>query len=159
MYALIRTWIQSLITSLNSTLTTAGKDNLKEIDTNLDINFLPASLKTHTYIIKLEDSEQGEKEYDAYNGVRVQIEFMFGLYQKDVNQYQEYIDTYLYPLRKLLKTTNAVNRLPYYNATATTACHLRTIRDIKLADLNKLDGGGKYLKPTLNFTLEVVDES
>jgi len=148
MYNIIRTKINLLIAAVNATIT--GTDNdLKEVDTLLDADNLPANLRNNAYQIKLESVDCDEFESDIFEKVKVTIELFF-LIAKARGNYTTVIDTYIRPLKRQLQ------QMTIYE---TTSYCINGIEDINITGLNKFKGGGNYMTPSISFNLNCSDIS
>lgn len=158
-YKLTRSWLKKKIDYFNTTV--SGIDNqLREINTNLDINFLPANLKDKTYLIKFDRIRTTDEleDYESSNRMRVIIEFMFGVYNQNVIYYQKIVDEYLWKLHRIIESSN-VFPLNYKDESITPDIILFGLEEIGINNLTRLDKAGKYLIPTIEFELGFIDET
>jgi hypothetical protein len=157
-YQLIKSWLSLKIETLNSAVT---KDEIiKEVDVNLDVNFLPASLKDRTYLIKLDEIENTDEFEDAgiFKRVKTTIEFQFMLCKQPVEYYRLIIDNCLYSLLKLI-ISEEIAALNYKDPVISEYLTLYDLKNLKVTGLNKTDKSGSYLMPKIEFSIGVIDES
>jgi hypothetical protein len=141
MYSQIQTWFNTFVTTVNGTITGTASD-LKEVDTLMDSDNLPANLGNFTYLIKLESCNVEGNESMLIEKVNVIIEFSF-LLANQIANYKTAIDTYLSALKKLLLASHTYNGTNY---------KIDYIEALELSDLNKIEGD--YLKPQIKLTLK-----
>ncbi len=157
-YQLIKSWLSLKIETLNSAV--PEEESIKEVDVNLDVNFLPASLKDRTYLIKLEEIENTDEFEDAgiFKRVKTIIEFQFMLCKQPVEYYRLIIDNCLYSLLKLI-VSEEIAALNYKDPVISEYLTLYDLKNLKITGLNKTDKSGSYLMPKIEFNIGVIDES
>jgi hypothetical protein len=157
-YHLIKSWLGLKIEAYNALVT--NEDNINEVDVNLDVNFLPASLKDRTYIIKLEEIENTDEFEDAgiFKRVKAIIEFQFMLCKQPVEYYKLIIDNCLYSLLKLIVSED-IAPLNFKDPVISEYLTLYDLKNLKITGLNKTDKSGSYLMPKIEFSIGVIDES
>lgn len=157
-YQLIKSWLSLKIETLNSAV--PEEESIKEVDVNLDLNFLPASLKDRTYLIKLEEIENTDEFEDAgiFKRVKTIIEFQFMLCKQPVEYYRLIIDNCLYSLLKLI-VSEEIAALNYKDPVISEYLTLYDLKNLKITGLNKTDKSGSYLMPKIEFNIGVIDES
>lgn len=157
-YQLIKSWLSLKIETLNSSV--PEEENIKEVDVNLDVNFLPAGLKDRTYLIKLEEIENTDEFEDAgiFKRVKTIIEFQFMLCKQPVEYYKLIIDNCLYSLLKLI-VSEEIAALNYKDPVISEYLTLYDLKNLKITGLNKMDKSGSYLMPKIEFNIGVIDES
>ncbi len=147
-YRLIRNWIKDVvISSLNANI--AAPNKMREVDVNVDNSLLPVSLKDKSYLIKFGDIQPVDYEVKMYS-VNIAIQFQFLIAMKPIDNYQDCIDTYLFPLMDLLYDKI---QLAYSNNAISTVLSLDDIDNIRLRNLDKAEDGGKFILPEITFEL------
>ena len=147
-YSTVSQWLDGKFSAFNGSL--AEADKLKMIGVNLDSGFLPANLKDKKYIIKFSGIKENSTETEQY-AVNVGIEFQFTLYKKSVDNYNQIIDEYLFRFLRILQD-DTITGLEFEAHGIT----LTNIRNPAITGLDKLDKGGKYLIPVIEFQLEAI---
>lgn len=144
-YSTASSWLEEKFNAFNSAL--AEGSRLKQIDVNLDTDFLPSSLKDKRYIVKFEEISEDVSEAREYTA-KVIIEFQFQLFKKPLEYYKQITDDYLFRFIKLLQD-DTVSGLEYES----NGLILSNIRNLKIANLNRLNKAGAYLLPAIEFEL------
>lgn len=144
-YNTASSWLEEKFNAFNSAL--AEGSRLKQIDVNLDTDFLPSSLKDKRYIVKFEEITEDDVEAREYSA-KVIIEFQFQLFKKPLAYYKQITDDYLFRFIQLLQD-DTVSGLEYES----NGLILSNIRNLKIANLNRLNKGGQYLLPSIEFDL------
>jgi len=147
MYELIHDWVTRKIGVLNTPTIL-----INEIDTTLDTNFLPASLKDKTYIIKLGETSFDDTHEDIEFDVKVIIEFEFLLAKQQISNYQNLIDNILYQLGLILFDNTKVP----FTASDNNNLSIYNISKFDIKGLDKLDKTGTYLLPSMEFNLSIM---
>ena len=147
-YKTITEWLEGKIEAFNDPLT--DPERIKKIDVNLDLGFLPANMKDKRYLVTLSGIEEDPGE-SHIRTAEVMIEFHFTLFKKPIEYYEEIIDKYLLPLALLLED-DTVSGLEFES----NGILLANLRETRLTGLDKLDKGGKYIMPVINFKLEFL---
>lgn len=157
-YHLIKSWVTLKIEALNTSL--GNEQPVREIDANLDVNFLPANLKDRTYLIKLSEIENADEFEDAgiFKRVKVLVEFQFMLAKQPLDYYKLIADSYMYSLSKII-LNNDIAGLNYQDPSIDEYLTLYDLKNLKITGLNTLNKAGNYLMPKVEFNIGVVDES
>ncbi|RPI19020.1 MAG: hypothetical protein EHM58_03130 [Ignavibacteriae bacterium] len=157
-YQLIKSWLNIKIEALNSAL--LNEAPVREVDANLDVNFLPANLKDRTYLIKLTEIENVDEFEDAgiFKRVKVLAEFQFMLAKQPVEYYKQIIDSYMYGLSRII-LNNDIAGLNYQDPMIDEYLTLYDLKNLKITGLNTLNKMGNYLMPKVEFNIGVIDES
>lgn len=147
LYELIHDWVTKKIRALNTPAVL-----ISEVDTLLDINFLPANLKDKTYIIKLSDTAIDDSPEDIEFDVKVIIEFEFLIAKQQLSNYQNLIDNILYKLGLLLFDNT---KIPF-TSSDNYNLSISKISNFSIKGLDKLDKSGTYLLPAMEFNLSIM---
>lgn len=148
-YKVISEWLTEKITLLNNTL--PQNERLKLADANYDMDFLPASLRDNSYLIKLSSVKKEENESGEII-VNTVIEFHFRLYKKPIQFYRKMIDEKLFALCKLLSDDSEAG-LEYISDEITIA----NIHSIAIQGLDRAYKGGEYIFPRVEFELQAFN--
>lgn len=152
-YKLLKSWLQTKIDNFNTGLLATEK--LKEVQITFNTAILPASSKEHSYIVKLGSIQYSDAVGEpGAKAMYVIIEFVFFFGNKPVENYQIFIDTYLTKLMDIIENNNIG---AYSDDTISTTLRLCDLDNVHVANLDKVDSTGKYLKPTIEFQIAVVD--
>jgi hypothetical protein len=142
MFDFIREFIDTQITELNTGFST-DEEKLSEITVTFDMDKLPANQMHRYYNIRFNTLAKSDVEYNTYP-VEALITFTFGLYKKDITEYEEIIDTYIYPLMALL------DKAAYDSGIA-----MNGVKEMNVTALNEIVKLN-YLQPVLSFKTEVT---
>jgi hypothetical protein len=140
-YQHIRTFLDAKITTFNGTTSS----DIAETTASLDLDKLPANQMHRYYTIRIKDYQLVDDESGKLFEVNVSINFTFGLYKKDSDEYENVIDDYIQPIVKLIKGG--------YKTTNFAVLDVLNMNVTGLEDVVK----GNYLQPSINFQLRIVD--
>jgi len=144
MYNEIRTWVKTKFTSLAAVTSI----DFREVDTVTQLTNAPANQKYVSYLIQIEKEEPWEKaEDERWRSVAVVIYLSFGMYKRNIDNYQTALDTYIRPLEKYFKAAGVNN--------VTSTFTITQIADARTENLDKFEGD--YLTPVMRFNLLVDD--
>jgi hypothetical protein len=144
-YNAVTSWLEGKFNAFNSTL--GEESRLKKIDVSLDTDFLPSGLKDKRYIIKFREIAEDATETTEYTA-KITIEFQFQLFKRPLEYYKQITDDYLFRFIKLLQD-DTIGGLEYES----NGLILSNIRNLRVAGLNRLNKGGQYLLPLIEFDL------
>jgi len=153
LFSIIRTFCNSKITALNTSLT----NDLTETTASLDLEKLPANQLNNYYQIRLKDGYKMEDDTESQilYSADVNIKFTFGLYKKDVSEYSAIVDDYMHSLVRIFRSRNTSgNRLPY----TSSGVIISKIKEIEVSGLYDIVNGN-YLQPELTFKLLILDNN
>lgn len=146
MFSNIQTWFNTYITSVNSGITGTEND-LKQIDTTMDMDKLSTNLSNFCYQIRFNGLEIEDETESPREKISVEVLFSF-LIANDYTKYATMLDTYLKPLKQKFKN---------FTGTEATTYNILFVRDVKLDGLNEFKNN--YCLPKLTFDLYCSDKS
>lgn len=149
MYSTIKTYIDSLITAVNSGITGTSND-LAEVSIGWNFQDIPNNQTDKWYKVKIESFEEDEYESSGHCTVKVELELFFLIANATAN-YSTMIDTYIRGLYKQLRGF-------YTLENNTSKFHLIGLTGIECTGMNNFIENN-WVNPKLTITLKCVDNS
>jgi hypothetical protein len=149
---LIQNYVKSKETDLNDYLDT--EIHLKQIQTELDIELIGASESYIHYQLYVSSIDKGNAESQRLVGVKVRLQFIFLVANKDYTVYSKILDRYIYGLFRVLRSKQNVS---YKDEDISSSIKINNLTDIQVTNADTFEED--YYKPSIEFTLQVIDKS
>ena len=149
MYATIKTYIDTLISAVNSTVTGTSND-LAEVSIGWAFEDLPNNQTDKWYKVKIDSAIEDEYELSGHCTVKAEIELFF-LIANDTANYGTMIDTYVRGLYKQLRGFYSLEN-------NTSKFHIVGLSGIEITGLNNFQESN-WVNPKITLTLKCIDNS
>jgi hypothetical protein len=149
---LIQSYISSKETDLNNYLGSPVK--LKQIQTELDLELIGASESFINYQLYVTDIEKGNTENQRVMSVKVKLDFVFFVANKDYTIYSKILDRYIYGLFRIFKDKS---NSAYTDTTKSAYLRINNLTDLSVSNADNFED--EYYRPTIEFTLQIIDKT
>lgn len=149
MYSTIKTYIETLITAVNTSVSGTSND-LAEVSIGWGFEDIPNNQTDKWYKVKIDSAIEGEDEQPGHCIVKAEIELFF-LIANDTSKYSTMIDTYIRGLYKQIRSFSTVED-------NTNKFHIYGLSGVEFSGLNNFIKDN-WVNPKLTLTLRCIDNN
>ena len=127
---------------------------LKQIQTELELSKIGMSESFIHYQLFISELESIPNENSKYDNVRVRLDFVIQVANKNYTIYKKVFDRYLFAFRRVLKKARTP-KMVHSNEEISAGLRLIDIHEVNIINADNFEEG--YYKPSITFTLKVSD--